>query len=170
MEHKDQDEVSRVSAALMAAFLQGEASEYEPQDQDKANSMIIKDTSELRAMLLSFDSESLPGVLSEVLVDLLGSIDRSDIDLVVDALNVPTSKSEASFAQDKQFLGDAVAYVLQKNNSELRKAKRQSFEGFNPQQATAILNWLLLVRSWPELQRYSETVDEAIYYWQGKSF
>jgi len=169
MRINDQAEIFRVKAVVMAAFTQNELPGYQFQEQDEANSIIIENNSELRSMLLSFDAESLPSLLSGVLIDLLMSTDRSDVDLVVDVLDVPSSISEKNLAQDKKFLGYVVADALQKNSSELKKAKLQSFEGFSKQQAAAIVDWLLLVRSWPELQGYLDIADEAISYWSGRS-
>jgi outer membrane PBP1 activator LpoA protein len=73
------------------------------------------------------------------------------------------------YSEMAQLLGKKAAQNAQADAAATREGKIEQFKDFTPEQAKAILEWLLLARSWSDFDGYKDDIEAAIEYWRQRA-
>ncbi|HEX4122317.1 MAG TPA: hypothetical protein VH619_17000 [Verrucomicrobiae bacterium] len=136
---------------------------------DRRKRMSHEDCVQLRSRLISLRSEDVPGALADVLEDLLEthSTDPNDAEAVIRYLNASGEGTDMEFIR-KQW-GDEALDKAKTDEKILRTAKMNEFACLDKKQAQAIVEWLTVAKTWPELRGYTSQADAALAYWRARS-
>jgi hypothetical protein len=88
--------------------------------------------------------------------------DSEDAEAVIQYLDVYGGETDLDFVKhhnENKFEG------YKRNRQYLTEEKLRDFASFTPKQANAIYAWLMLARTWSELQWYLNDIDRAAAYW-----
>lgn len=109
---------------------------------------------DMREHLHDLSADELQWELPRILENLLYDNERENLDMVLSHLNVEMRES----------CGDE-DHVQQERRRYLRSVLRPLYQNFTKEQACAIKEWLVHVRSWQEYAFFDWMVDSAISYW-----
>jgi hypothetical protein len=158
------DERERVGQALKKAF------PLCPMSGDPG-ALTHEECMGLRSRLISLTLEDFFEVLPRLLEDLLDTHtdrpgDPEDADHVIDILDVPTVGADGRFARERW--GRDTFLKIRDDEEDLRSTKYSMFETVTHLQASAISMWLVLARSWKDLEWNIDEVNSALVYWNSR--
>jgi hypothetical protein len=130
-----------------------------------------EDCVEMRSQLPMLRDEDFPSVLGQVLLDVLGSYERTprdlvDIDFVVRYLD--TLDEGTDVVAVTEAFGEP-ADTDRREQIAMLKGRQESAATITRSQAGAIHKWLTLVEHWPELRFNKPELAAAIKFWKARS-